>query len=154
MKGKAILRNLLYVIVIVVGGFILFNVAFLLTALVSNVLALLLGIIGVTFMAGVHAIGRYASLLLICLIAWAAMRTKWKDVVKATVLTMPLMTIMVLLGIEFYGRPDWLIAGIGALVLGSVLFYLYKKNYSWLYYVAVFYVGILGLCIMLFHVEI
>ncbi|MPN64827.1 hypothetical protein SDC9_212604 [bioreactor metagenome] len=67
---------------------------------------------------------------------------------------MPMMVVLVILGMVLYGQSQLLIAAIGALVVGAVLLYLYKKKLSWQYYVAALYVAVLAICIMLFNIEI
>jgi hypothetical protein len=151
MKLKLYQKNILLVLVIVVGGFILFNLAFLLAAFVINATIIVLG---VTQNEAPPMVGRVLYLLLMFLISWFVFRSRLKDIIKATYLTMPLMIILVMGGISLYQQSKWVIAGIGAVIICAELSYLYKKKLSWLYYFSTFYVVVLALCIIFFNVQI
>jgi len=151
LKLKLYQKNILSVLAIVVGGFILFNLAFLLAALVINATMSLLG------MAQNEAppfVGRILYLLIILLISWFVFHSRLNQIIKATFLTMPLMVILVMVGISLYQQSKWMVAGIGAVIICFMLSYLYKKKLSWLYYFSTFYVVVLALCVMLFNVQI
>lgn len=151
MKLKLYQKNILSVLVIVIGGFVLFNLAFLLAALVINTVmsALRMGQNGAP-----PAVGRVVYLIIIFLISWLVFRSPLNDIIKATFFTMPLMVTFIMSGISLYQQPKWLIAGMGAVIICAVLSYLYKKKLSWLYYFSTFYVAVLAFCVMLFNVQI
>ena len=151
MKLKPHQKSILSILVIVVGGFILFNLAFLLTALVTN---FMVSFSGMRQSGSFHIIGRGLSVLLILLISWAAFRSRLNDTVKATFLTMPLMVILVIVGIILYQQSKWITAGIGAAIICVVILYLYKKKLSWLYYFSAFYVAALALYVLLSGMDI
>ncbi len=151
MKLKLYQKNVLSVLVILVGGFILFNIAFLLAALVINAT---ISVLGIAQNGAPHIVGRVLYLFLIFLISWFVFRSRLNDIIKATFLTMPLMVILVMVGISLYQQSKWMIVGIGAVIICAVLSYLYKKKLSWLYYFSTFYVAVLALCVMLFNVQI
>ncbi len=151
MKLKLYQKNILSVLVIVVGGLILFNLAFLLTALVTNAV---ISFSGKEQFGAVHMIGRGLSVLLILLISWLVLRSHLNDTIKATFLTMPLMVILVIIGISFYEQSKWVVAGIGALIICALIFYLYKKKLPWLYYFSTFYVAALALYVLLSGMDI
>lgn len=151
MKLKLFQKNIAYIIVIVIGGFIHLNLAFLLAALVINATN--------RFMLMTQSevspvVGRILYLILICLISWFVLRSRLKDIIKAAFFTMPQMVILVMVGISLYQQSKWLIAGVGAVIIFAILFYLYKKKLSWLYFFSVFYVSVLALCVMIFNVPI
>lgn len=145
MKANPIKKYALPAGIIVVGGFILFNLAFILTALVVN---LLLAVEGNPESSILHIVGRLLALLLILVIIGLILRTRINHTVKATFMTMPLMTILVLLGITFYGQPLWVLYGVGAAIILAVLFFLYKRKLPWVYYFATLFVAALGIFIM------
>lgn len=151
MKLKLFQKNIAYILVIVIGGFILFNLAFLLAALVINATNRFMLM---TQSEASPVAGRILYLLLICLISWSVFRSRLKDIIKATFFTMPQMVILVMVGINLHQQSKWLIIGTGAVIIFAVLFYLYKKKLSWLYFFSVFYVSVLALCVMLFNVPI
>jgi hypothetical protein len=151
MKLKPYQKNILSALVIIVGGFILFNLAFLLAAFVIKAT---MSILGTAQYAAPPFVGRVVYLLFILLISWLVLRSRLHDLAKATFLTMPLMVILIMVGIGLYQQSKWLIAGIGAVIIGAELFYLYKKKLSWHFYLATIYVAVLGLFVMLFNVQI
>jgi hypothetical protein len=143
-------KNLASGLVILAGGFVLFNVAFMLAAAVRTVFMMLLGTFGALpkgpedFFAAVS--WHYVYILVVLLLAWLVFRTRWNDLVKATFLTMPLMVVIVEIGIQFYERPSWIFP-VGAAVILFVLLWLYKTKRSWQYYFATFYVAAIGIFI-------
>lgn len=144
-------KNILSAFVIVIGGFILFNLAFLLAFLVIKSSMIVLG---VAENAPPPMLSRALYLILVCLMSWFIFRSRLNKLLKATYLTMPLMVILVVTGISFYGQSKWLIAGVGAVIIFAVLYYLYKKKLSWQYFFAVFYVCAVALWNMIFDVQI
>jgi hypothetical protein len=151
MKLKIWHKNILSSFVIMLGGFILFNVAFLLAAFVISTSQ---RIIGMPQNAAPNLLSRALYLVLIFIISWFVLKSKLYTLAKATYLTMPLMVVLVMLGLLLYQQPKSLIAIIGALIISVILLYLYKKKLPWQYYFAALYVAVLGLCIMLFNIEI
>lgn len=151
MKLKAWQKNILSIVVIVVGGFILFNLAFVLTALVVRASML---VMKVPENMPPPYIGRYITVILILIMSYMVFQSRLNDTIKATFLTMPLMVILVMIGLSLYGRPQWIIYAVGAVVIFAVILYLYKKKLSWLYYFATFYVAVLGLYIMISGMDI
>lgn len=144
MRIKQPYLNLLNALVIIGGGFILFNGAFMLAALVINSTAGLFG----------RELGSLLFLGLILLIFGGVAISKFNDTIKATFFTMPLMTILVMIGIWFYQRPLWVPIGVSALVLSLATGFVYFKKLGWQYYFAIVYVAVLGLYIVLMGVEI
>jgi len=124
MKLKLYQKNILSVLVIVVGGFILFNLAFLLAAFVINAT---MSVLGMAQNESPPIVGRVLYLLLIILISWFVFRSRLNDIIKATFFTTPLMIIFAMVGISLYQQSKWLIAGIGSVIAGTVLFYSIKK---------------------------
>lgn len=151
MKLKTWHKNILSVFTIMLGGFILFNVAFILAAFVINGL---IKIMGMHENASPPFISKALYLILVFLISFGIFKSKLNTLIKATFLTMPLMVVIVMIGILFYRQTKFLVIAIGALIIGSVLFYLYKKKLPWQYYFATLYVAVLGLCIMAFNIQI
>ena len=151
MKLKIWQKNILSAIVIVGVGFILFNLAFLLAALVIN---LTMSIMGEPRNAAPPLVGRVAYLTIVIVISWLVLRSRLNDLVKAAFLTMPLMVLLIILGISFYQQPTWVVALLGAAIIGGVYFYIYRKKLVWYYSFSTLYVAILAFCIMIFRIEI
>ncbi len=151
MKLKTWHKNVLSLFIIVFGGFILFNAAFLLAAFVINAS---MSIMRMPQNAAPHFLSRALYLILIFMISFGIFNSKLNTIVKATFLTMPLMVVLVMIGLVLYQQSKFLITLIGALIVSALLLYLYKKKLPWQYYFATFYVAVLGLCIMIFNIEI
>lgn len=149
MKLKSWQKNVLSIIFVVVIGFVLFNIAFLLASVVINTVDRIVGRQGET-----PQIGLYIFLVIILIISWFIFRSRLNDLIKATYLALPLMTVLLLEGILLYTQPQWLTLLVGAAIIGAVLFYLIKKKLSWLYYFSTFYVLVLGIIIAIFNIEI
>lgn len=151
MKLKPYQKNALSVLAVAAGGFILFNLAFILAAIVINAS---MSFLGMAENAAPPAVGRVVYLLLIFLISWLIFRSRLNLIIKASFLAMLLMVILVLAGLSLYQYSKWITIGIGAVIICTVLFYLHKKKLSWLYYFSTFYVAVLGLCVMIFNIQI
>lgn len=151
MKLKPYQKNVLSAIAVAAGGFILFSLAFILAAIVINGSKSVLGMVE---NEAPPAIGRVLYLLLIFLISWFIFRSRLSHIVKAAFLAMLLMVILVMAGLSLYQYSKWFTIGTGAVIICAVLSYFHKKKLSWLYYFSTLYVALLGLCIMLFNIQI
>lgn len=151
MKLKTWQKNALSAVVIVVVGFILFNVAFILAAFVFNTVA---SLTGKGMDQGPRPVGIAAYLIILGLLSLAVFLSKLSQLAKATFLTMPLMAVLILSGAMLYEQPSWIPFAAGAAIIGSVLTYLYVKKLPWLYYFATFYVAVLVLAVTIFRIEI
>lgn len=151
MKRKPYQKNILSVLFIAAGGFILFNLAFVMTAFITNAV---INFWGVRQSGTVPMIGRGISVLLIVLISWVAFRSHLNDTIKATFLTMPLMVILVIVGVILNQQSKWMIAGIGTVIILAVIFYFHRKKLSWPYYFSAFYVAMLALYALISGLDI
>lgn len=144
-------KNVLSLFVIVIGGFILFNVAFILAAFVINAC---ISIMEISPDSAPPFIGKAIYLIIIANISLFVFKSKLSTLVKATYLTVPLMVVQVFIGIVLYEQSKFIIAAIAALMISAVILYMYKKKLSWQYYFATLYVAVLGICIMVFNIQI
>lgn len=156
MKLKPWRKNVLSVLVIVVVGYGLFLTAFLLAAVVMKVCNAI-----VVLFAGksesdqnIRIYWHYVYVILILLLSWFVLKSKLNDLFKATYLTMPLIVVLAEVGIHLYQQPPWVTAGISTVIVGAMLFYLYKKKLSWLYYFSTFYVVAMALYVLFSGMEI
>jgi hypothetical protein len=149
MELKPWHKNVLSMLAIAVIGFILFNVAFLLAAIVMGGVSSFIGTQG-----GPPYVGRIMYLVVILLISWFVFTSRLSDLAKATYLIMPLMVFLIMEGMLLNEQPQLIILAVGAVMVGAVLYYLHQKKRSWLYYFATFYVTVVALCVMIFQVEI
>lgn len=153
---KSLLSPLMAVVAVLVGGFVLFNLAFVVYALLVTLPAILSGeTIDWVASALTVILGTTGLSVLIGLAVWFLVDKKLrKPTILASLLTVPLMAILVFIGILLYGQSDLLIVAVGALVIVPLLVYCVKKKVQWVYTLAVAYVGVLGIIIMVFDVQI
>jgi hypothetical protein len=149
MKEKTWFKPVLSMLCIVAGGFILFNVAFMLAALTMGALARIDGTQGIP-----PAYGRIIFVILIFILSWFIFRSKLNDLFKATYLTMPLMIALVMIGIFSFQLSQWVVYILGGVVVAAVLYFIYLKKLSWLYYFATGYVVAVALFVMIAGIEI
>lgn len=155
MKLKTWQRNVLLGAVIAAGGFLLFNLAFLFAALTMQVCRrIILLFSGSAEPEFNPMLWRYVFAILILLISWFVLRSKLPILVKATYLTMPLMVLLVMVGIQFYAQPQWVPIALGGIIVAAVLAYLYQKKLAWQYYFAALYTAALALYIVLAGIDI
>lgn len=79
---------------------------------------------------------------------------KAKVLLKATYLTMPMAVAMTMLGILFYNWSLALKLFLLATFVALAITLLKIKQYHWLYYAAVIYVGLLSFVFLLFKLDI
>lgn len=145
-------KTLVCAAIIIVGGFVLFNLAFMLAA------ALVLGL-NALLRLGLNAQPPtvYSLLVFIVLLmvgTYFVFRSQWDDLIKATFLTMPLMSLFVVLGVALYQLPQFVLFALGAGIVGALCVTFYLRKMPWLYYFAVAYVAALALWIVLAGIEI
>lgn len=144
-------KNVLPMVVIVGGGFLLWNLAFMMLAGIATLERLILrtGEMGASY-----GLARSIYLVLILLITYLIFRTKLPDYVKATVLTVPLISILVMIGMKCYIYPIWVSLTISGGFLLLIVLVIYLVKAKWVYYFATTYVGVVGLMIAVFQIEI
>ena len=138
-------------VVIVGGGFLLWNLAFVMLA---GIAALERLVFRTGEMGATYGLARGIFLVLILLTTYLIFRTKFPDFIKATVLTVPMISILVLIGMKCYMYPMWVSLIIGGGFLALIAFVAYLAKAKWVYYFATAYVGIIGLMIAVFQIEI
>lgn len=151
MIGKTSYKYLFSAAVIVVGGFILFNIAFLLAALIFNGMNTLLGL-------EEHAKPSIIGIMLYTVIILTAtvlvFISKLNDVTKATFLTMPLMVALIGQGILLYQQPKAIPIAIATITILTLLSLFYKYKKTWEYSFACIYVGIVLIATIALNIEI
>ena len=155
MTLKTWQKDVLSALSIVAGGFILFNIAFMLAAGIINGLNWILSLFaGNKDFAVNMRFGMYLFAIIVLIISWFIFKSKLPTLVKAIYLPMPLMVLLIMEAIHLFELPKWVPISVGSVIIGAVLLYLYKKKLSWLYYFATLYTGVLALCIAIFNIEI
>jgi uncharacterized membrane protein (UPF0136 family) len=137
--------KLLSGIVIIICGFILFNIAFMTAAFIMNTTNRILGL-GEN--AAPHIIGALIFLLVLAVLSWLVYRSKQNKLIKATALTVPLMVLLTIVGMQLYEQPKWVPFLLGGAIVTGLSYYLYKMKSPWEYYFAVICVSIIGIVIM------
>jgi len=138
-----------HLVAIVVGGFILFNLGFVFAAFVTLGTRIVLGPV-----LGSPLLGRLIFLLLISVLSGVIFKSKLPVVAKATYMTLPLITLLIIVGITLFGSPVWITIFLDGLIIGAVLFFLKRNHFTWQFYFAVFYVTSIMLFIGLTGLDI
>jgi len=155
VKIKSWQKNSLSVIVIAIGGFILFYVIFILLSAImraGNAIARL--IVGQEDYAANPMQWRFIFIVIILCISWLIFRSKFNNLIKATYLTATLMVLYVMGGLLLYGQPQWMPLGVGSVIGVAVIIYLYKKKCVWQYYFATIYTSVLAVYVLFSGVDI
>lgn len=145
MKIKGILAPILSAIAIVLGGYALFNLAFMTLGLIAD-----LSTANYPLYLGYLAFCAIGAVILKLVLS----QDMFKHTLIATLITLPLMAIVIFIGISTYQQPKYVTIGLGALVIILALAISYFKKFHWVYYFAILYVAALGLYIVLADVEI
>ena len=155
MKLKPWQKNIIYMLVIIGVGFILFNLAFILAGLVNMAYnkVIMKFVNDIDNARMIPFLWHYVYIIFVLLLSWFVLTRPLNDLAKATYFTMPLIVVLTEVGVQFYRWPV-LVWTIGTIIVGAVLLYLYKTKRSWLYYFATFYVACVELFVMLFGIDI
>ena len=140
MNIKKLTSSLLSMTTMIFGGFLLFNLGFLVFALIVNFSRLM----GYLVIVGLS----YLGLRLIC------GDSQLKHTLRATIITLPLMAFLIGIGIYLYGQSDFFILAVSGVVILLVLLYLYLKKLPWMYWFADLYVSLLGALVMIMDIDI
>jgi hypothetical protein len=151
MKMEPWIKNILSMIVIVLVGFVLFNLAFLMA---FGIITLIMTVTGASSGSPPSTVAFAILLLILWTIAWFIFRSKINDLSKATFLTMPLMSTLVVLYVVTYGLSQWVAITIGSILCVAILYFIRLKKLSWLYIFATFYVLVLIAFIRIFDIQI
>lgn len=146
---KLIRNYLVPVIVIIVGGQVLFNLAFSLLGIPYALQNKLIAEFFLVFFG--YAI--LASLVL-AFLTYAASKEVIKDTLWATLSSLPLIAICLASSMTLYGSSKILIISLIlliSLIYGSILFI---KKMKWFYFFALLYVDSLVVWIILFDIQI
>ncbi|HOZ35592.1 MAG TPA: hypothetical protein PLK55_01240 [archaeon] len=153
-----ILEKIISGIGIIVIGYVLLILTFLLAAVFQGLLSRLFGLF-IQFNEHspyiiIPGIMRILFLIFIFLISWLILhKSKLPDFWKATFMVVPLATALVTIGIFFYQTPA--IVYLLGLIFGiAIFYYLYKTKKSWLYYFSLFFISILMLLVQFLKIEI
>ncbi len=148
MKRPAYIQTLIEAILIILIGFVLFNVAFM-------GVAAIIGLIGWITQNPTqpNELGSLIFLVLLLILTFLVFKSKLSVLIKAAFLSMPVMSVMVMIGVVFNGQLI-LVFGLVGLLLGTLLGSLRLRKAPWQYTFSVLYCLALGIIIVLFNVQI
>ncbi len=141
-----IIRGILEMVAVVIGGIILLNLTFLLDYVFQNILLLILKSFfdveslyknAFWFPSLMHVL----FVFLMGVITYYIFKSKWKTLFKAIYLSVPTAVTLVSLGIFLYQKPIVVLTLSVGLVL-LVLFFFYKKKLPWIYFVSIIWISI------------
>jgi len=141
-------KKVLLGIGIILMGFALFNVAFL---MVATILGLIGSISGNPMQD--NALGFILLLAVEAGFSFLVLRSKLSHTIKAGFLCMPVMSVIVVIGVLLNTQP-MLLYGLEGLFIGLTLGFLWIRKLPWQYAFAVLYCVVLGLIVVLFNVQI
>lgn len=156
MKNNRLLGYILPAILIMVGGFVLFNFAFIIFALIVN---LSISLLGVDPQSAPPILSRILGFSALIFITWLGFKINFKSetlkhTLRSTLITMPLMAVLVALGVLLNQQAQWMILLAGAFVVIPAIYYVWRRKLPWMYTFAILYVTILALYIMFSGLDI
>jgi len=134
-------KHILALFIIPIGGLVLLNLAFLLTAVIRFVFARFL-------ISGSEEPARWVPLVLHLITAiifllgsYTILRSeRLKDVYKAMVSVVPIAVLLVYTGMFLYNWPIAVYA-VSVVIVAAILFYLYRTKRPWMYYYSLFLIS-------------
>ncbi|MDP2813084.1 MAG: hypothetical protein Q8S15_04045 [Erysipelotrichaceae bacterium] len=156
MKTKNISAMIVSALTIMLGGFVLFSIGFIVLAIIINGFQLLgetpSGEVSSYFLAfAAYAVGAIA---LVFVAKWLLTKEQLKHTLWSAALTLLLMVVLVMIGIALYEQSDLIILLAGGFIIVPLLIYLYVKKANWTYLFATVYVACIGIYNVLMNVEI
>lgn len=155
MKLKSVLGIIVSMLTIMLGGFVLFNVSFVILALLSNGLEVFADTTGEVSREMLQLGGFVALVIAIAVAAkFLVSKEQLKHTLLASMLALFLMIVLVMIGIALYEQSDIVILLAGGVVIIPILILLYMKKANWTYTFATIYASCLGILVMLFKIDI
>ncbi|PKM65524.1 MAG: hypothetical protein CVU94_08455 [Firmicutes bacterium HGW-Firmicutes-19] len=156
MKLKNILGIIISVLTIMLGGFVLFSLGFILLAIIINGFQIL----GETpsgevssemLMFAAYLVG---AIIIILGAKWLLTKEQLKHTLRAAALALVLMVVLVMIGIALYKQTDLIILLAGGVVIIPLFILLYIKKANWTYLFATVFVACIGIYGVLMNIEI
>lgn len=155
MKLKSVLGIIVSMLTIMLGGFVLFNVSFVILALLSNGLEVFADTTGEVSREMLQLGGFVALVIAIAVAAkFLVSKEQLKHTLLASMLALFLMIVLVMIGIALYEQSDIVILLAGGVIIIPILILLYIKKANWTYTFATIYASCLGILVMLFKIDI
>lgn len=155
MKLKSVLGIIVSMLTIMLGGFVLFNVSFVILALLSNGLEVFADTTGEVSREMLQ-LGGFVALVIAIAVAtkFLVSKEQLKHTLLASMLALFLMIVLVMIGIALYEQSDIVILLAGGVIIIPILIILYIKKANWTYTFATIYASCLGILVMLFKIDI
>ena len=155
MKLKNTLGIVVSILTIMLGGFVLFSLAFVLLGFLINGLEVFADSTGEVSREMLHLAGYVAIAIAIAVAAMFLLtKEQLKHTLLASMFALLLMVILVIIGIALYEQSDIVILLAGGVVIIPILILLYLKKANWTYIFATLYASALGILVMLFNIDI
>lgn len=135
------------IIGITVGGFIGFNLSFLLAAFIIRLVSPNMGM-------GGNVWGRNLFIVVIYALFFGVKSLKIPTWIKATVFTMPTMSTLILIGIFGYQLSLPVVMALGTVYSLLVTFILWRLKWDWTYFYALAYVSVLAAYVIMAGIDI
>jgi hypothetical protein len=130
--NKKWVKTVLSVLIVAVGGFILFNIGFLFNYVVSLGVDWLVNAIKMSGGEWVPTISHLIFLIILLGLSVPILLSHLPTLAKATYLTLPISYLLLSVGIFLY-PSQILVYIVSGLLLAAILAYLWLRKKSWLY---------------------
>lgn len=147
MLKNPTLKSALEASIVMVGGFVLLNLTFMLFALITQIFELILPF------RFVPISGLIAGSIVIAALSWLVFRSGLNSIFKAIFMMVPVAVVLVLIGISFY-RWQWLAITLGGLISVSTLIYFIRASKPWLYSFSLILVSLALLIMTILGIDI
>lgn len=155
MKSNVTLRWFIVILSIVFGGFLVFNLGFIALAIVINSIRMQ-GIDNeFNLLNAIFMFFAYLGVTLVLIYALKTLLDKedFKTAVLATLLTLPLMALLIYIGIVLFENQLMILLVSGAVMIPILLWMILRKAHPW-YMISWLVVMIAGAAIHFFNIQI
>jgi len=155
MKSNATIRWIIVILSIVFGGFLLFNLGFIALAILINSISMQGGNNEFNLLNALFMFLAYLGVTLVLIYALKALLDKedFKTAVLATLLTLPLMAMLVYIGIVLFENELMILLVSLAVMIPILLWMILRKAHPW-YLISWSVVMIAGAAIHFFNIQI
>lgn len=155
MKSNVTIRWIIVILSIVFGGFLLFNLGFIALAILINSISMQGGNNEFNLLNALFMFLAYLGITLVLFYALKTLLDKedFKTAVLATLLTLPLMAMLVYIGIVLFENELMILLVSLAVMIPILLWMILRKAHPW-YFISWCVVMIAGSAIHFFNIQI
>ena len=155
MKSNVTIRWIIVILSIVFGGFLLFNLGFIALAILINFISMQGGNNEFNLLNALFMFLAYLGITLVLFYALKTLLDKedFKTAVLATLLTLPLMAMLVYIGIVLFENELMILLVSLAVMIPILLWMILRKAHPW-YLISWIVVMIAGAAIHFFNIQI